>query len=118
MAQLFRGLPAVADSGLVCTVQAARQRWCCYRVPLCLLRNGLFPYESALRGTSSNVQWGKELVVVDVARPITLLNEGARQLPRPMRASGTASAATFAAPQPRHCRRSGEQAAAPCRQPR
>ena len=29
-----------------------------------------FPYESALRGTSSNVQWGKELVVVDVGRPI------------------------------------------------
>ena len=67
------------------------------------------PDKSALPGTSSNVHRGNRLVDVDVARPITPENEGVQQLPQPIRASGAASADSFAAKNRGHCRRSGEQ---------
>ena len=67
------------------------------------------PDKSALPGTSSNVHRGNRLVDVDVARPITPEKEGVQQLPQPIRASGAASADSFAAKNRGHCRRSGEQ---------
>ena len=40
--------------------------------------------------------WAKRLVDVDVARPTTPEKEQVQELPRPFRASGAASAASFA----------------------